>query len=656
MDTKVRKRIESLRHLLSLEKNEEELFFRKQFRNFTMKKIEKSSKSGICWYPLSFINAQNQIEGRIVVSFQLPLDREEEHSFKPGSVIKIFQADTTTGTIIRMTDGLIELIRKEEVEVSYSAPQPFRWMEEEAGIGIRLSHDQYTYQVMEKALDNLCKASRSRLAQLRDIMLGKEQPLFSIRNEYDNEWLNQTQQMAVYRILTAQDIALVHGPPGTGKTTTLVAAIIETLKTERQVMVCAHSNIAVDTITEKLLEHNISVVRIGNPERITDELLKITYEAKYYEHPFYADILSCNNLISELQYEYAFTPPAEEIKRRGKINEIVRLRSRIVFLKSEIQSAIFKEHKVVAATMIGSANRLLKNISFSTVFIDEAAQALEPACWVAIAKAHRVIFAGDHKQLPPTIQSYEAAQAGLMNTLFEKIMERKPKCGILLRTQYRMHESIMNFSSQWFYNGGLFASKSVQNRKLIENDIPVEWIDTSLCQWHEYREADGTSIFNKQEVTLMIDTLTSYIEVLGASRMLDEKITLGIISPYSAQVDLLRKKIHKSKFFKPFLSQRLISIRTIDGFQGQERDIIAVSLVRSNAKSKIGFLADYRRINVAMTRARKKLFLIGDSSTLCDDPFYAALFSYIQENGVVTTVPAASATGDFVSSNIQHEL
>ena len=635
----MKEKIDKLKRLLWLEKNEENAFYEKQFRKFSLSKIESATKAGICWYPLVFEKNIPDNEGMIKAVFRLPHNMEDEYSFQPGSYVKIFQINTLTGAIAHSTEGIIDLIiPRKRVEVSYSAKKPLRWTEEETGIGIHLSFSKYTYSVMEKTLDDLSRANNNRLAQLRDIMLGNQPAGFIPCTPYHSDWLNPSQQEAVNLILSSQDIALVHGPPGTGKTTTLVEAIIETLKSEKQVMVCAYNNIAVDVLAEKLMERGISVVRIGNPAKVTEELLNITYEARFCEHPYYTDLQSCKETIKQLRSDYLKTPSRDSKKRteiKKELNEYLYFRS--VFEMS-IKTAIFKENKVVAATMIGTSLNMLNGISFTTVFIDEAAQALEPACWTPILKANRVIFAGDHKQLPPTIKSYEAAQNGLMHTLFEQIMETKPECSILLTTQYRMHKTIMNFSSQQFYDNRLVASPLVRNKTLIDNDITVEWIDTSRSLFHEKRQRDGTSIYNREEVHRIFLKLFDYMEKIGEKRILNEKITIGIISPYSAQVDLFRQQIKEYNYFEKFLSNRLISIRTIDGFQGQERDIIAISLVRSNLNANIGFLSDHRRINVAMTRAKKKLILIGDSSTLVEDPFFESLFQYVQKYGLVTTL------------------
>jgi len=634
MYTIVKKKIEKLKHLLWLEKKEDDEFFTKRFQEFSLQKIEKSKEEGICFYPLSF-NKKNQLkEGQITVIFNFSADIDYEHSFQPGSSVKIFQIDTEQGNIINFTDGLISLVRENKVEVTYYSQKSHLWMEHNVGIGIHLTFSQYTYTVMENAINAISVADGDRLANLRDIMLGSQKARYVKCKPFTNQWLNESQQTAVSHILSSLDVAVIHGPPGTGKTTTLVEAIIETLKTETQVLICAYNNIAVDILAERLMERDINVVRVGNPAKVTDELLKVTFDTQYYEHPYYIELLSSRKKIKNLEKELNKTKK-RTLKRIKLKNELYQYKYYADTLELQIKSSIFRDCQVVAATMIGSSLKVLKHFTFSTVFIDEAAQALEPACWVPILKAKRVIFAGDHKQLPPTIKSHQAAQDGLMHTLFEKIIERKPECAKLLTKQYRMHEKIMNFSSKWFYNNKLIAADYVRNKTLINNDIPIEWINTSNNKSTEEREKDGTSIFNKKEVKLMLKIVSDYMIKIGEERIVQEKISFGIISPYSAQVKLLRQIIYADKTFFKFLSKKLITLKTIDGFQGQERDVIAISLVRSNHHSIIGFLADYRRINVAITRARKKLFIIGDYSTLKGDTFFDALYAYIKENGTI---------------------
>ena len=636
MDTKTRRKIEKLKHLLFLEKEEEETFFERQFQDFSSSKIKKAIKDGLCLYPLSFKKAVCYSEEIINVTFNFQHNPEEEHAFQPTGSVKIFQADPDTGAIINIINGIVSLVSDKKIEISYSSETPFPWMEQEDGIGVHVSFNKYTYRIMEKALDDIYRACGNRLTKLRDIMLGKQKAGYMPCRRYANNWLNPAQQAAVNHILSSHDVAIIHGPPGTGKTTTLVEAIIETLKTERQVMVCAYTNIAVDVIAEKLMERSINVVRIGNPAKVTDDLLNITYETQYYEHPYYTDILSSKEKIKKLQSECSKIAKKNPKKKRELLSKITDYKYYISSMESHIKSDILNRNAVIATTMIGSSFKILNGMSFSTIFIDEAVQALEPACWVPITKAHRVVFAGDHHQLPPTIKSFEAAKLGLSHTLFEKIIERKPECSTMLTTQYRMHESIMNFSSKWFYKGRLSAADCVRHEKLFKDDIPVEWINTSICEFSEEKQSQSTSIVNEQEAEWTLKTLIAYIERIGKDRVIEQRITFGIISPYSAQVRLFREKINQYNILKELISRKLITIKTIDGFQGQERDVIAISLVRSNEMANIGFLADYRRLNVAITRAKKKLFLVGDAFTLRHDPFFEDLFSYVQKNGIIT--------------------
>ena len=430
-------------------------------------------------------------------------------------------------------------------------------------------------------------------------------------------------------MLAAKDLMVVHGPPGTGKTTTLVEAIYETLKRETQVMVCAQSNMAVDWISEKLVDHGVPVLRIGNPTRVNDKMLSFTYERKFEAHPDYPDLWRIRKTIRELR----------EQKKKGESihQKISRLRERAAELEMRISGSLFDESRVIACTLVGSASKLLVGKKFSTLFIDEAAQALEPACWIAIRRCHRVVLAGDHQQLPPTIKCYEAMKGGLGKTLMERIVENVPSAVTLLTVQYRMNEQIMRFSSDWFYDGKVTASPTVRNRSILDYDRPMVWIDTSaLSESNANPENDEVRDFkeslvgesygriNKSEADLTLQTFLDYIQKIGKERFLEERLDVGIISPYKVQTQYLRSQVRKRADFKPY--RQLISVNTVDGFQGQERDIILISLVRSNEQGNIGFLNDLRRMNVAMTRARMKLIIIGDAETLSHHPFYKKLY------------------------------
>jgi Superfamily I DNA and RNA helicases and helicase subunits len=433
-------------------------------------------------------------------------------------------------------------------------------------------------------------------------------------------YLNPTQEDAVNMVLRAKDVAIVHGPPGTGKTTTLVEAIRETLMRESQVLVCAQSNMAVDWISEKLVDRGINVLRIGNPTRVNDKMLSFTYERRFEAHPDYPHLWAIRKAIRELRSH----------RKRGESfhQKLESLKSRATELEIRINNELFSEARVIACTLVGAANRLLDGQKFGTLFIDEAAQALEAACWIPLRRVSRVVLAGDHCQLPPTVKSIAALKAGLGKTLMERLVETHPEVVTLLKMQYRMNDEIMRFSSNYFYDGQIESAPNVKYRGILDLDIPMEWIDTSSHEFKEEFIGESFGRINKDEAELTLNTLQQYFERIGKQRLLDERIDVGIISPYRAQVQYLRRLLMKWEFFKPF--RRQISINTVDGFQGQERDIIILSMVRSNDEGQIGFLRDLRRMNVAITRARMKVIILGDVPTLTRHPFYRQLWQYIQ--------------------------
>jgi predicted DNA helicase len=443
-------------------------------------------------------------------------------------------------------------------------------------------------------------------------------------------YLNQTQEDAVNMVLRAKDVAIVHGPPGTGKTTTLVEAIRETLMRESQVLVCAQSNMAVDWISEKLVDRGINVLRIGNPTRVNDKMLSFTYERRFEAHPDYPHLWAIRKAIRELRAH----------RKRGdeKFHQkLESLKGRATELEIRINNELFGEARVIACTLVGAANRLLDGQKYGTLFIDEAAQALEAACWIPIRRVSRVILAGDHCQLPPTVKSIAALKAGLGKTLMERIVEMKPEVVTLLKMQYRMNDDIMRFSSNYFYDGQVESAPNVKYRGILDLDVAMEWVCPSeYSENSEYSDKSFKETFigesfgriNKDEAELTLNTLQQYFERISKQRLLDERIDVGIISPYRAQVQYLRRLLMKREFFKPF--RRQISINTVDGFQGQERDIIVLSMVRSNDDGQIGFLRDLRRMNVAITRARMKVIILGDVATLTRHPFYRQLWQYIQ--------------------------
>ncbi len=633
------------RTLLQLEYYTEKEAFRKLTEQMGM---QRKVKRGDAWYPLrvgkSFYNSLNQ---RAIEVFRTS-DQDIEHNFEFGRPVMFFKVKNEEGKVKNSTlkyfsfTGTVNYVDGDRMVITVPDSAPLLDLQQATEeIGIQLSFDETSYKLMFEALDRTMKAKTGRLAYLRDLFYSHQKAAKFTFEPMRFPWLNPTQEKAVNEVLWAKDVAIVHGPPGTGKTTTLVEAINETLMRESQVLVCAQSNMAVDWISEKLVDRGVNVLRIGNPTRVNDKMLGFTYERRFEAHPDYPQLWAIRKAIRELR------------KNRKKGSEsyhqkLERLKSRATELEIRINSELLGEARVIACTLVGSAHRLLEGMKFGTLFIDEAAQALEAACWIPMRRASRVILAGDHCQLPPTVKSIAALRAGLGKTLMERIAENKPEVVTLLKIQYRMNEEIMRFSSDWFYHGEVESAPQIKYRSILEDDSPITWIDTSNeenqvtiegddvvsgekrddMNFHEQFVGESFGRINKAEADLTLLTLAEYLTQVGKRRVLEESIDVGIISPYRAQVQYLKRLLKKYEFFKPY--RRLISVNTVDGFQGQERDVILISLVRSNDEGQIGFLKDLRRMNVAMTRARMKLIILGDKSTMTKHPFYQKLWEYVE--------------------------
>ena len=678
------------RTLLQLEYYTEKEAFRKLTEQMGM---QRKVKRGDAWFPLrvgkSFYNSLNQT----AIEVFRTSDQDIEHNFEFGRPVMFFmvkkmnlgnaanqQAENPSNANHKIQSSNLKGQSKEVQSIKYfsftgtvsyvdgdrmvvtvpdSAPL-LDLQQSTEPIGVQLSFDETSYKLMFEALDRVMKAKNNRLAYLRDLFYSHQKAGKFSFEPMKFPWLNPTQERAVNEVLWAKDVAIVHGPPGTGKTTTLVEAINETLMRESQVLVCAQSNMAVDWISEKLVDRGVNVLRIGNPTRVNDKMLGFTYERRFESHPDYPQLWAIRKAIRELRKN----------RKKGSENyhqKMDRLKSRAAEIEIRINSELFGEARVIACTLVGSAHRLLEGMKFGTLFIDEAAQALEAACWIPMKRASRVILAGDHCQLPPTVKSIAALRAGLGKTLMERIAENKPEVVTLLKIQYRMNDEIMRFSSDWFYGGKVESAPQIKYRSVLDYDHPITWIDTSNeenqitiegedapedsssnsssasaatassatasnqnsdLNFKEQFVGESFGRINKAEAELTLLTLAEYFTKIGKQRVLSESIDVGIISPYRAQVQYLKKLIKKYEFFKPY--RRLISVNTVDGFQGQERDVILISLVRSNDEGQIGFLKDLRRMNVAMTRARMKLIILGNKDTMTKHPFYKKLWEYVE--------------------------
>lgn len=669
------------RTLLQLEYYTEKEAFRKLTEQMG---LQRKVKRGDAWFPLqvgkSFYNSLNQT----AIEVFRTSDQDIEHNFEFGRPVMFFmvkkmgknenqgntalqqpenasdanhkvQNSNLKGQSIKYFSftGTVSYVDGDRMVITVPDSAPLLELQQSTEpIGVQLSFDETSYKLMFEALDRVMKAKNNRLAYLRDLFYSHQKAGRFSFEPMKFPWLNPIQERAVNEVLWAKDVAIVHGPPGTGKTTTLVEAINETLMRESQVLVCAQSNMAVDWISEKLVDRGINVLRIGNPTRVNDKMLGFTYERRFESHPDYPQLWAIRKAIRELRKN----------KKKGSENyhqKMERLKSRAAEIEIRINAELFGEARVIACTLVGSAHHLLEGMKFGTLFIDEAAQALEAACWIPMKRASRVILAGDHCQLPPTVKSIAALRAGLGKTLMERIAENKPEVVTLLKIQYRMNDEIMRFSSDWFYGGKVESAPQIKYRSVLDYDHPITWIDTSNeenqitiegedapedsastsssesaanqnsdLNFKEQFVGESFGRINKAEAELTLLTLAEYFTKIGKQRVLSESIDVGIISPYRAQVQYLKKLIKKYEFFKPY--RRLISVNTVDGFQGQERDVILISLVRSNDEGQIGFLKDLRRMNVAMTRARMKLIILGNKDTMTKHPFYKKLWEYVE--------------------------
>ncbi len=514
--------------------------------------VARKVKRGLCWYPVSLGRSYYNSLNQLVIDITRTENKEIEHSFEFGRPVCFFHQSFEGKVKYMDFIATVSFADEERMVVVLPGAGALAELQTDGILGVQLYFDETSYRAMFEALEDTIRAKDNRLAELRDILLGTQKPGFRELYPVRFPWLNSTQETAVNKVLCTRDVSIVHGPPGTGKTTTLVEAIYETLHREPQVLVCAQSNTAVDWICEKLVDRGVPVLRIGNPTRVNDKMLSSTYERRFESHPAYPELWGIRKSIREMGSRMRRGSYSE---REGMRNRMSRLRDRATELEIQINADLFDSARVIASTLVSSNHRLLNGRRFPTLFIDEAAQALEAACWIAIRKADRVILAGDHCQLPPTIKCIEASRGGLDHTLMEKVVQ--------------------------------------------------------------------------QEANLLLQELEAYIERIGKERILDERIDFGLISPYKAQVQYLRGKIKGNSFLRPFRS--LITVNTVDGFQGQERDVIFISLVRANEDGQIGFLNDLRRMNVAITRARMKLVILGDASTLTKHPFYKRLMLFIKK-------------------------
>jgi superfamily I DNA and/or RNA helicase len=610
--------------------------------------IAERQQRGLTWYPVTIIKEDIGFGGKLVLELERPASQKGLHLFQVGKNAALFgNVPGRSGSDRPTLNGVITAVKRNKILLATTKEDLPDWVDE-GKLGVDLTFDEVSYREMEYALGKVMGAFDGRLAELRDVLLGAKPAQFRPENEatlYYPSPLNESQLAAVRHVLAARDVAIIHGPPGTGKTTTLVQAIMETTRRERRVLVCAPSNTAVDLLTEKLAERGVNVIRMGNPSRVSDLLLEHTLDAQIMAHKSYPELKSMRQTAEQYReaagkFKRHFGWEEREERRALKEQAHLMLQDSDN-LERYITEDLLDKVQVITATLVGASNRAIRHLTYETIFIDEAAQALEPGCWIPIIKGNRVVLAGDHQQLPPTIKSEKAG--ALRETLFEKCIRRQPETARMLEVQYRMHEQIMEFSSEQFYDGKLLAAPTVAHADLPDYDIrfapdqAVEFLDTAGFGFQELGIAESRSIANPEEADLLLKRLAQLLEPYDAADHTEDLLTIGVIAPYRAQINYLKDAVEGNDELAGLMEHRMLSVGTVDSFQGQERDIIAISLTRSNTQGEIGFLSDIRRMNVGMTRARKKLLIVGDSSTLGSHPFYKAFLDYVESIGAYRT-------------------
>ncbi|MBL7784043.1 MAG: AAA family ATPase [Saprospiraceae bacterium] len=633
-------------HLLALLARERDEDLQEYLRQIRERPLPERVERGYSWYPLQIVQTGFALGDKAFVVVERTTRRDEPHQLRAGQTVRFF----TQSPHVKDPDkqGVINYVERNRMKIVLNARDVPDWITF-GQLGVDQLFDDRSYQEMERALHKVMQAKGDRLAELRDILTGRKKTADIFESTpVQLPGLNDSQNAAVTAVLSNRDVTVIHGPPGTGKTTTLVAAIAQMVQKENTVLVSAPSNTAADLLTERLAAAGVQVVRVGNVSRVDESVLQHTLDSIIARHPESKNIKKVKIQAAEFrrqarQHKRSFG--YEERREREHLKHQAReLESWAASLEERLLEQILSSAQAITCTLVGAAHPVLDKYRFHTCVMDEAAQALEPAAWIPIAKCSRVVLAGDPFQLPPTVKSMEAARGGLSKTLIERCLELLPDAVHLLDVQYRMHQSIMDFSNQYFYDGALKAHDSVEGRRLLSLDPggeivtvfePVLFVDTAGTGFEEKINKDTAkdstryaSKYNPEEALLLREHLLQLLEKFPDP---DHFPSIGLLSPYREQVNYMEDMVCEDEVLSPLYSDSQIVVNTIDGFQGQERDVIYISLVRSNPKSEIGFLSDYRRMNVAMTRARKLLVVIGDSATIGNNPFYAKFLAYCEE-------------------------
>lgn len=610
--------IENLQKALLLEKQTEIDFYENKVNQ---KSLQERVKEGISFYPIELTEEKIGAGNQLILEFQSESFIQPKSKIQNGQVVSIFTLQELPQKIEKSFKAVILSIYKNVVKViPYSSELP-DWVDK-GKLGMDLYFDETSYLLMQKALEKIEQKGSTYYEKIKQICFGEEKLSFDDIFKIPISHLDFSQQEAVHKILTSKELAIVHGPPGTGKTTTLTEAIYYLVKNKNKILVCAASNTATDLLAYRTSQKGMKVIRLGHPARMDPEVWSLTLDSIYEKNPYFSQIQDLRERAIHLRNEaFKFKRNYgldDKIERRESLKEVKQLENEANELEKEIVRNLLEEAQVICCTLTGSENEYLANKIFDVLVIDEAAQALEPACWIAIPKAKKIVLAGDHHQLPPTVKSFEAEKLGLSNTLFERLVEKYPEATVMLKTQYRSNEFIMQFSSHFFYQDSIHAHETVKNQVLGQEEPVITFIDTAGCGFSEIQNPETLSFYNPQEAEILVKYLKNLVQKYP-------KASLGIISPYKQQVRLMEELVMQEELLKNS------KIDTVDGFQGEEKDIIAISLVRSNSDGEIGFLKDIRRMNVAITRARKKMVVVGDSATIAHHPFYEKLLAFWEQ-------------------------
>lgn len=611
----------NLRRWLELEGEAERLRLEERRK---IQSTTRAERSGETLLDLIVSSHTTGLGGRYLLTLQKRRspDQMPWHRFRVGSPVNVSPDGDAVGRTIQ---GVVSRRSGDSVEVAVDD-----WPEQDR-LRLDLSPDEVTRKRQLAALNSVEEAT-GRTGQLRDLLLYQREPAFhdSVIAEIADH-LNESQQQAVQFALAANDLAIIHGPPGTGKTTTVVELIRQAVARGDRVLACAPSNTAVDNLLERLIAADVNAVRLGHPARVLDVVRSHTLDALVEKHDAFPVIQEMQKEAEQLErranrFTRSRPAPGQKYQQRQEARE---LKKHARMLERQAVGDIVQQASVICATVSFDFS-IIDDQKFDLVVIDEACQSVEPGCWVPLPFADRMVLAGDHCQLPPTILSAEAAREGYAISLMQRLVERfGPQVTRQLTVQYRMHHRIMQFSSNHFYDGNLQADRSVADHRLTDlptyrgaDDDPVTFIDTAGAGWDEQQEKDGLSRLNPEEGRLVLNQVNALCEA-GL-----KPNDIAVIAPYAAQVRWLRQHAEFDQ----------LEIDTVDGFQGREKEAVVMCTVRSNSKGEVGFLSDSRRMNVALTRAKRKLIVIGDSATLASDPFLASLLEWFEQIGAYRSV------------------